>query len=84
MSSFSASELDAGVSVFMFLEQKKFQGMYDHEGGEGLIVFQIFDSNGQVHGRKAFDWILELPGAIDSTREGHMLEVIKTQGLSHN
>lgn len=54
---------------------------HDHEANqEELLVFQVFDSNGGAHGRRAFEWILSLPGAQDFTREGTMLQAIKTQG----
>jgi hypothetical protein len=80
MATFSTSNADPGVSVFMFLEQRKFQDMHDHDTQEDSLVFQIFDSNGQAHGREAFSWILDLPGSVDMTRVGSMLEAIKTQG----
>ena len=44
------------------------------------LVFQVFDTNGEEHGRQFFKWVLELPGAQDFTKMGTMLELIKVQG----
>lgn len=68
---------EPGTSVFMFVERKfKFENALDGEN----LVFQVFDRNGEAHGREAFSWALTLPGAQDFTRSGTMLEVAKIQG----
>lgn len=80
LAAFSAADAEDGVSVFMFLERPTFQDMHQEGDGRDMIVFQIFDSNGDVHSRTVFSWILNLPGAIEMTQSGSMLDVVKIQG----
>ncbi|KAH7308908.1 FAD binding domain-containing protein [Stachybotrys elegans] len=83
ISEFSTSTtVDPGVSAFMFIQREKFRAMHESNESKGdgdVLVFQLFDLNGETHGRQAFSWALELPGAKDFTREGSMLDVIKIQ-----
>jgi hypothetical protein len=43
------------------------------------LVFQVFDTNGEAHGRQTLKWALDLPRAQDFTRTGTILEVIRVQ-----
>ncbi|KAF6838945.1 cysteine desulfurase [Colletotrichum plurivorum] len=69
---------EPGTSVFMFVE-RKFNEMFENAHDGDNLVFQVFDRNGEAHGREAFAWALTLPGAQDFTRSGTMLEVAKIQ-----
>jgi hypothetical protein len=80
LAAFSATDVEDGVSVFMFLERPKFQDMHQEGDGRDMIIFQIFDSNGDVHSRAAFSWILDLPGAREMTQSGSMLDAVRVQG----
>lgn len=64
----------------MFVEKQTFQAMHESNGDGDNIVFQVFDPNGEVHGRQTFSWLLELPEAKDFTRVGSMLDAIRIQG----
>ncbi|KAF4873584.1 FAD-linked oxidoreductase [Colletotrichum siamense] len=80
LSRFSASSVDPGISVFMFIEKDKFQNMHDVDAGEhDALVFHVFDVSGKEHGRTTFKWALDLPGAQDFTKMGTILEVIRIQ-----
>lgn len=82
ISRFSASKVDPGVSCFMFIEKNKFQTMHDIDVEEhDALVLNVFDANGEEHGRQTFDWALKLPGAQDFTRMRPYLDVIRMQGL---
>ncbi|KAF6805399.1 FAD binding domain-containing protein [Colletotrichum sojae] len=72
---------EPGTSVFMFLE-RKFNEMFENAHDGDNLVFQVFDRNGEAHGREAFAWALTLPGAQDFTRSDTMLDVAKIQGLN--
>lgn len=81
ISRFSTSVVDPGVSLFMFIQKGSFQGMHKVNFDEPeALVFQMFDTNGEAHGRQTFKWALDLPGAQDFTRTGTILEVIRIQG----
>ena len=82
LAAFSASDVDPGVSLFMFLERPKFQNMHQDKDGGDLLVFQIFDVNGELHSRAVFSWILALPEVVDLTQSGSMLEAVRIQGGS--
>lgn len=78
---FMAGPVDPGVSAFMFLERPKFNAMHiDGDIGGDIVIFQVFDRHGRVHGKQTFSWLLELPGVVDMTIETNMLGVIKLQG----
>lgn len=44
-----------------------------------VIVLQVYDACGENHGREAFRWALEMPGAIDKTRVGDIKSVLDMQ-----
>ncbi|RKK85544.1 hypothetical protein BFJ71_g14142 [Fusarium oxysporum] len=44
-----------------------------------VIVLQVYDACGENHGREAFRWALEMPGAIDKTRVGDIKLVLDMQ-----
>ncbi|KAJ9416827.1 hypothetical protein QL093DRAFT_2103080 [Fusarium oxysporum] len=44
-----------------------------------VIVLQVYDACGESHGREAFRWALEMPGAIDKTRVGDIKSVLDMQ-----
>jgi hypothetical protein len=80
ISRFTTSAVDPGVSLFMFIQRESFQSMHTVDFDEpDALVFQVFDTNGEAHGRQTFKWALDLPGAQDFTKTGTILEVIRVQ-----
>ncbi|KAJ5558519.1 hypothetical protein N7535_008734 [Penicillium sp. DV-2018c] len=53
------------TSMFLYVLDKRLLESIGAE--EDTLVIHAFDANGEVHGREAFKWALELPGAIDQT-----------------
>lgn len=53
------------VAMFLYLMRKEIiQAM----GGKvDMIVVHVFDALGEAHGREAFAWTLNMPGALDRT-----------------
>jgi hypothetical protein len=66
----------------MFIQKDTFQEMHsvDFNNESEALVFQVFDANGEAHGRETFKWALDLPGAQDYTKSRTILEVIRIQG----
>lgn len=66
----------------MFIERDSFQEMHsvNFDNKSEALVFQVFDANGEAHGRQLFKWALDLPGAQDFTKARTILEVIRIQG----
>lgn len=46
-----------------------------------MVAIHVFDGCGEVHGREAFKWALEMPGAIDLTTVTDMKGVVDMQRL---
>lgn len=46
---------------------------------QNVLVVHAYDANGEEHGRKAFKWALDIPGAIDQTDITDMEGVTKLQ-----
>ncbi|KAF9880564.1 cysteine desulfurase [Colletotrichum karsti] len=43
------------------------------------VIFHVYDALGEAHGRSAFRWVLDKPGAIDRTRITNMKGVVDMQ-----
>lgn len=46
-----------------------------------MLVVHAFDGLGEEHGRKAFDWALGVPGAIDRTGLKSLCQIAELQGM---
>jgi hypothetical protein len=66
----------------MFIQRESYQQMHlvDFKDEREALVFQVFDANGEAHGRQTFQWVHDLPGAQDFTKAGTILELIRIQG----
>ncbi|KAI9146828.1 hypothetical protein HJFPF1_13396 [Paramyrothecium foliicola] len=48
-----------------------------------MISLHVYDACGEKHGREAFHWALEMPGAIDKTSVGDMTSILEMQSKAH-
>jgi hypothetical protein len=53
------------VAMFLYLMRKEIVQAMGAKGD--VLVVHAFDALGEVHGRQAFAWALNLPGALDNT-----------------
>jgi hypothetical protein len=76
---------DVHPKVALFLYVMKKEALKFIKGGEleDMMVVHAYDALGEEHGRKEFEWALEMEGAIDLTRGGMtMKDVCDLQGES--
>ncbi|TDZ16595.1 6-hydroxy-D-nicotine oxidase [Colletotrichum orbiculare MAFF 240422] len=70
------------VTYFVyFLPERLLPTILEQEEPEAgdAIIFHVYDALGEEHGRKAFGWVLDKPGAIDRTRVTNMKGVVDMQ-----
>lgn len=65
------------VVMFLYLMRREIiQAM----GGKGdMIVVHVYDALGEVRGREAFAWALNMTGALDKTSTKNLRAVAETQ-----
>ena len=70
--------------VAMFLYVMKKELLQAIGATSDMLVVHAFDALGEEHGRSdaAFKWVLEIPGAVDSTRVMNLRGVADMQGTS--
>jgi hypothetical protein len=73
------------VCFFMFLvpERLLFTFLEEPEPeASDMVFFHVYDALGEQHGRRAFSWVLEKPGAIDRTKVRNMRGVVDMESES--
>lgn len=79
---FVNSSPDPKINFFLFLLPRiLLPTVLDDEnpGTDDIVVLYVYDALGEVHGRNAFRWALEKPGAIDQTKVANMRGVVNMQ-----
>ncbi|OBR06962.1 FAD binding domain-containing protein [Colletotrichum higginsianum IMI 349063] len=82
MYAFNHSVPHPKVNYFAYLLPKKLLATVlesDEPGAEDSVVFHVYDALGEKHGRDVFQWLLQMPGAIDRTRVTNMKGTLETQ-----
>ncbi|WQF88147.1 Putative FAD-binding domain, PCMH-type, FAD-binding, type PCMH, subdomain 2 [Colletotrichum destructivum] len=70
------------VNYFAYLLPKKLLATVlegDEPDAEDSVVFHVYDALGGKHGRDVFQWLLQMPGAIDRTRVTNMKGMLEMQ-----
>ncbi|OGM48992.1 hypothetical protein ABOM_003141 [Aspergillus bombycis] len=63
---FLVGPVDPKITMFMYVVKGR---LLESIGTDSdMLVIHTFDANGEEHGRKAFRWALDIPGAIDQTK----------------
>ncbi|KAB8259403.1 FAD-binding domain-containing protein [Aspergillus pseudonomiae] len=63
---FIAQPVDPKITMFLYVVKGR---LLESIGTDSdMLVIHSFDANGEEHGRKAFRWALDIPGAIDQTK----------------
>ena len=75
---FIASNVNSKVTMFLYVLKK--QLLQSISADQDMLVVHAFDGLGEEHGRKAFDWALSVPGAIDQTGLKSLRQVAELQG----
>ncbi|PKY03108.1 FAD-binding domain-containing protein [Aspergillus campestris IBT 28561] len=77
LEAFLASNPDPRVSMFLYIIRKN---LLETIGAfQDMLVVHAYDANGEEHGREAFKWALDIPGAVDQTGVTDMEGVTKLQ-----
>ncbi|KAF6822877.1 cysteine desulfurase [Colletotrichum musicola] len=70
------------VTYFMYIVPKRLLHTVleqeEPDAGDS-VIFHVYDALGETHGRSAFRWALEKPGAIDRTRVTNMKGIVDMQ-----
>ena len=75
---FTNSNVDSKVTMFLYVLKKQLLQSISAE--QDMLVVHAFEGLGEEHGRKAFDWVLSVPGAIDQTGLKSLRQVAELQG----
>lgn len=75
---FIARNEDPKVTMFLYVLKR--QLLQSISADQDMLVVHAFDGLGEEHGRKAFDWALSVPGAIDQTGLNSLRQVAELQG----
>src|SRR6201999_3117680 len=59
---------DLSRKVAMFLYHTSGPLLKELGASGDMLVFHAFDAHGEEHGRRQFQWALEIPGIIDTTK----------------
>ena len=70
---------DGRVSFFVYDLAGPHVRHFGGDGEEDVLVIQVYDAHGEAHGRKVFSWVLEIPGAIDTTKVMSLRDVANLQ-----
>lgn len=78
---------DPAVTGFLFLLNQKMsesmrgkgEGKGDYSHDDKLLIY-AYDAHGEEHGREAFRFALDAPGAIDKTKVTNVQGVVNGQG----
>lgn len=85
MDAFIATAPHPKVNFFMYLVPERLLPTVlenpEPDAGD-CLVFHVYDALGEEHGRAAFNWVLDKPGAIDRTRVTNMKGVVDIQRKS--
>ncbi|KAH7064370.1 hypothetical protein BKA63DRAFT_608628 [Paraphoma chrysanthemicola] len=85
MADFAAKNTDPRVTMFlMLLRDEVLDSMHADDDVKGPpsdapLVLQVYDAHGLAHARKQFEFALQIPGAIENTRETGALGVMSMQ-----
>ena len=79
---FVASAPHPRINFFLYHVPKRLLHLV-HEAPEpdagDIIPLHVYDEFGEAHGREAFKWALEKPGALDRTRVTNMRGILDMQ-----
>lgn len=75
---FIGNNVDSKITMFLYVLKK--QLLQSISADQDMLVVHAFDGLGEEHGRKAFDWALNVPGAIDQTGLKSLRQVAELQG----
>lgn len=82
MVEFNRSVPHPKVTYFMYIVPKRLLHTIlekeEPDAGDS-VIFHVYDALGEAHGRSAFRWALEKPGAIDRTRVTNMKGIVDIQ-----
>ncbi|KAH9225692.1 hypothetical protein K456DRAFT_1851929 [Colletotrichum gloeosporioides 23] len=70
------------ITYFMYLlPERLLHTILEQEEPDAgdAVIFHVYDALGEKHGRAAFSWVLDKPGAIDRTRITNMKGVVDMQ-----
>ncbi|PLB44948.1 FAD-binding domain-containing protein [Aspergillus steynii IBT 23096] len=81
IATFLSQPLDPKITMFLYIVRRR---LLESIGTDSdMLVIHAFDALGEAHGRKHFQWALDIPGAIDKTKINTLAGVANLQDKAH-